>query len=87
MSESLMLKVADLTECAICRESMRDPRILHCVHTFCFQCLLKFAKDQPAGCKVGGGRGSCKGGGELQGGGERDCKVEGGEGSQSGSEG
>lgn len=52
MTESLMLKVADLTECPICRESMRDPRILHCVHTFCCECLLKYSKDHSAGHKI-----------------------------------
>jgi len=28
-----------LTECPICMSSFTDPRMLLCIHTFCFECL------------------------------------------------
>ncbi|ESO10813.1 hypothetical protein HELRODRAFT_167313 [Helobdella robusta] len=52
MSEQLLDRVADLTECPICRECMRDPRILHCVHTFCRECLVKYSKGVRPGEKL-----------------------------------
>lgn len=29
----------DITECIICKETFKDPRILPCIHTFCRKCL------------------------------------------------
>lgn len=38
---SIMKNLEDITECCICCETFTDPRILPCIHTFCFECLRK----------------------------------------------
>jgi len=37
----LLSQLNDITECGICTETLRDPRLLPCVHTFCFDCLRR----------------------------------------------
>lgn len=32
-------KIKDLTDCPICLDAFRDPKILPCIHTFCVNCL------------------------------------------------
>ena len=44
--------VGDVTECPICTETMVDPRVLSCIHTFCFKCLDQLWKDKQPGVKV-----------------------------------
>ena len=51
-SKRLQDTVGDVTECPICTETMVDPRVLPCVHTFCFKCLDQFWKDKQPGVKV-----------------------------------
>ena len=36
---SAMTKLDDITECCICLKTFTDPRMLPCIHTFCFQCI------------------------------------------------
>ena len=38
-----MTKLDDITECCICLKTFTDPRMLPCIHTFCFQCLKDLA--------------------------------------------
>ena len=35
----------DFLCCTLCHESFRDPRLLPCLHTFCAECLEKFASE------------------------------------------
>src|SRR6218665_2125413 len=37
----LLSQLNDITECGICTETLRDPRLLPCVHTFCLECLRR----------------------------------------------
>src|SRR6218665_3873739 len=32
-------QLSEITECPICMNAFIDPRILPCIHTFCFGCL------------------------------------------------
>ena len=54
MASSKLLRetVGDVTECPICTEMMVDPRVLPCIHTFCFKCLDQLWKDKQPGVKV-----------------------------------
>ena len=54
MASSNILRetVGDVTECPICTETMVDPRVLPCIHTFCFKCLDQLWKDKQPGVKV-----------------------------------
>ena len=54
MASSLSLRetVGDVTECPICTETMVDPRVLPCIHTFCFKCLDQLWKDKSPGVKI-----------------------------------
>jgi len=38
---STLRNLEDITECCICCETFTDPRMLPCIHTFCFECLRK----------------------------------------------
>ena len=54
MASSKILReaVGDVTECPICTETMVDPRVLPCIHTFCFKCLDQLWKDKQPDVKV-----------------------------------
>jgi len=41
-----------MTECAICSETYDDPRILPCVHTYCFKCIDGFCGRKSPGEKA-----------------------------------
>ena len=38
-----------MTECSICTEFFRDPRVLPCIHTFCLECLVKTGQNKRPG--------------------------------------
>ena len=42
----------EVTECPICTETMEDPKILPCIHTFCLKCLNQDWKDKEPGDSV-----------------------------------
>lgn len=44
-NNSLLNKIADITECSICTEVFKEPRCLPCAHTFCLGCLEVYGKD------------------------------------------
>ena len=44
--------VKELTECCVCIEVMRDPRVLPCQHTFCLQCLVNCGSDKQPGNRI-----------------------------------
>ena len=51
-SKSLQDAVGDVIECSICTESMINPRVLPCIHTFCFSCLNQLWKEKKPGVEV-----------------------------------
>ena len=42
-NETQKEQLENLISCAICLDPFKDPRILPCSHTFCFQCIRKTA--------------------------------------------
>src|ERR1051325_6130434 len=52
--KTLFLKVGSFanTECPICLESLKQPKGLPCLHTFCLQCLEQNGKDEIPGGKL-----------------------------------
>jgi len=42
-----------MTECTVCADKYRDPRILPCIHTYCLKCIQGFCKGKQAGDEVG----------------------------------
>jgi len=42
----------DMIECPICTEVFTDPRVLPCIHTFCFECLLNYGKGRRPGDRM-----------------------------------
>lgn len=38
---NILHQLQDITECCICSETLRDSRVLPCIHTFCLDCLKK----------------------------------------------
>ena len=38
----LLKEVNDVTECPICLQTMTNPKILPCIHTFCMKCLQQY---------------------------------------------
>ena len=54
MASSHILRetVGDVTECPICTETMVDPRLLPCIHTFCFICLDQLWERKQPGVTV-----------------------------------
>src|SRR6218665_182502 len=39
VKSSALTQLTEMTECCICLKTFTDPRMLPCIHTFCFQCL------------------------------------------------
>ena len=48
MAEALSHQLDDITECSICRETLMNPKVLPCVHTFCLKCLDAWKQTKPA---------------------------------------
>ena len=46
---SLINEVKDITECAICTEMFRRPKMLPCFHTFCLECLQQYGAGKEDG--------------------------------------
>ena len=34
----------DLTRCGICNDIINEPKTLHCLHTFCLECMREWSK-------------------------------------------
>ena len=45
-SDRLHEEVSNITECGICKDVMRCPKILPCVHTFCLKCLEQYGRNK-----------------------------------------
>lgn len=45
-------ELSAITECSICLEVYKDPRILPCIHTFCLKCIAKTGKGRNPGEKI-----------------------------------
>src|SRR6218665_805520 len=41
LNSSTLTQLKEMTECCICLKTFTDPRMLPCIHTFCFQCLIE----------------------------------------------
>ena len=42
--EKAEAKLREITKCSICMSAFTDPRMLSCIHTFCFECLKHTAE-------------------------------------------
>src|SRR3989442_608464 len=40
---------AQITDCAICLETLKTPKGLPCLHTFCLKCLLEYESNDKSG--------------------------------------
>src|SRR6218665_2036841 len=56
VDEKAAKQFGETTECSICMSVFNDPRMLPCIHTFCFECLKHTAE---AGQKNPGDRMNC----------------------------
>jgi len=52
VNDSLVNKIADITECSICTGVFQEPRCLPCAHTFCLGCLEVYGKGQKPSSKA-----------------------------------
>jgi len=49
---SVVKRLENVTECAICCGDLTDARVLPCVHTFCLKCIEKWSRNKKTGEKV-----------------------------------
>jgi len=40
------LQIPNITDCSICLESFKEPKLLPCIHTFCLQCLHTYCENK-----------------------------------------
>lgn len=52
VSKSSDDSLENLVKCAICLDYYKDPRVLPCSHTFCYQCLKSLCRERPALCPM-----------------------------------
>jgi len=45
MSAKTGASIKEILQCSICLETFTDPKVLPCIHTFCFQCLQTLCND------------------------------------------
>ena len=48
-TDRLLKEVEDITECPICLQTMSNPKILPCIHTFCLNCLQMYWQQRRDG--------------------------------------
>src|SRR6218665_1665470 len=44
LGEKAAQQLREITECPICMSAFKDPRMLPCIHSFCFECLKRTAE-------------------------------------------
>src|SRR5271163_1546394 len=49
---SSLQQISDIITCSICLETLKEPKQLPCIHTFCFHCLQSLCKDNDPGDEV-----------------------------------
>ncbi|ROT41161.1 hypothetical protein SODALDRAFT_113236 [Sodiomyces alkalinus F11] len=49
---SFLRRIARETECIVCHDTMKRPRVVRCGHAFCENCTLKLRHIAP-GCPFG----------------------------------
>jgi len=49
---SVVKRLENVTECAICCDNLTDARVLPCGHTFCVKCINKWSRNKKTGEKV-----------------------------------
>src|SRR6218665_3502406 len=54
VKSTTLTQLTEMTECCICLKTFTDPRMLPCIHTFCFQCLNDMVdkSDKKPGDKI-----------------------------------
>ena len=45
----LLIQIADITKCPICLNTLVEPKLLPCIHTFGLECLQTLCKDNDQG--------------------------------------
>ena len=50
MAEQLLSsQIDDITQCCICTDLYKTPKVLPCIHTFCLACIKTYTKDKDPG--------------------------------------
>jgi tripartite motif-containing protein 56 len=52
MLHNVTKEVTKITECSVCAETYRDPRVLPCIHTYCLKCINGFSARKRPGDSV-----------------------------------
>ena len=45
----LSARILELSQCSVCKETLKNPKCLPCIHTFCLGCLETYGKDRRSG--------------------------------------
>ena len=52
MAKASTHDLKNMLECSICMDEFTDPRMLPCIHTFCFKCLEKTGENKHSGSSM-----------------------------------
>ena len=50
VAKQALKKLEDQLTCAVCLDAFKDPKMLHCFHVFCKDCLQQLLKQLDARC-------------------------------------
>ena len=41
-----LTRLEELVKCAVCQEFLKNPKVLPCLHSYCYDCIVELSKHE-----------------------------------------